>query len=196
MFFKCSLCILICEFTYLFLSLLKKCCSVILLYLLNLVMFISVLCSNIEVLFSFFCIYWVERNFFSLTVFGGNLLAGHVHSSIAMNRHVQSWQWIDSICLLTWGLHWASASPLETCDRNGIFLLLNKFGKMGKSDSRVSDTLLLASSFVLIIQTIGALLSSHSLQQLIPLVKNLFTKCKFTMVPTNTIIQIKNGKIL
>ena len=163
---------------------------------LNLRVYLFVFVFVEEVLFSFFCIYWVEKNFFSLTVFGGNLLAGHVHSSIAMNRHVQSWQWIDSICLLTWGLHWASASPLETCDRNGIFLLLNKFGKMGKSDSRVSDTLLLASSFVLIIQTIGALLISHSLQQLIPLVKNLFTKCKFTMVPTNTIIQIKNRKIL
>ena len=33
---------------------------------------------------------WVERNFFSLTVFGGNLLAGDVHSSVTMDRHVQA----------------------------------------------------------------------------------------------------------
>ena len=32
---------------------------------------------------------WVERNFFSLTVFGWNLLAGDVHSSVTMDRHVQ-----------------------------------------------------------------------------------------------------------
>ena len=37
-----------------------------------------------------FCIFWVERNFFSLTVFGGNLLAGNVHSRVTMDRHVQA----------------------------------------------------------------------------------------------------------
>ena len=47
---------------------------------------------------------WVRRNFFSLAVFGGNLLAGDVHSSMALDIHVQAWQWIGSICLLTWGL--------------------------------------------------------------------------------------------
>ena len=33
---------------------------------------------------------WVDRNLFSLTVFGGNPLAGDVHSSVIMDRHVQS----------------------------------------------------------------------------------------------------------
>ena len=33
---------------------------------------------------------WVDRNFFSLTVFGGNFLAGDVHSSVTMDRHVKS----------------------------------------------------------------------------------------------------------
>ena len=31
----------------------------------------------------------LERNLFSLTVFGENLLADDVHSSVAMARHVQ-----------------------------------------------------------------------------------------------------------
>ena len=35
---------------------------------------------------------WVEQNFFSLTVFGGNLLAGNVHSNVTMDKHVQVWQ--------------------------------------------------------------------------------------------------------
>ena len=56
---------------------------------------------------------WIERNFFSLAVFGGNLLADDVQSSVTMVRHVQSWQWIDSICLLTWGLLLASVCSLE-----------------------------------------------------------------------------------
>ena len=38
----------------------------------------------------FFCICWVERSFFSLTAFGGNLLAVDVHSSVTMDRHVQA----------------------------------------------------------------------------------------------------------
>ena len=33
---------------------------------------------------------WVEKNFFSLTIFGGNLLAGDVHSSVTMDGHVQA----------------------------------------------------------------------------------------------------------
>ena len=67
---------------------------------------------------------WVDRNFFSLAVFGGNLLAGDVHSSVAMDSHVQACQWTGSISLLTWGLLWASAYSLEVWGDNGIFLLL------------------------------------------------------------------------
>ena len=33
---------------------------------------------------------WVERDLFSLAVFGGNLLADDVDSNVAMDRHVQS----------------------------------------------------------------------------------------------------------
>ena len=61
----------------------------------------------IEVLFSFFIVFvnfsnvhWfsvkikvsdgVERNFFLLTVFGGNLLAGDLHSYVIMDRHGQA----------------------------------------------------------------------------------------------------------
>ena len=57
-FFKC---ILICECTCLF----------------------SIRCRSAV---QFFCICWVERNFFSLTIFGGNLSAGDVHSSVTMDR--------------------------------------------------------------------------------------------------------------
>ena len=39
-----------------------------------------------------FCICWVEWNFFSLTAFNGNLLAGDVHSSVTMDRNVQASQ--------------------------------------------------------------------------------------------------------
>ena len=67
---------------------------------------------------------WVERSFFSLTVFGGNLLAGDVNWSMTMDRHVQAWQWIGSISLLTWGLFWASACSLESWDDTLVFLLL------------------------------------------------------------------------
>ena len=79
------------------------------LHLLILGMFMSVLCSVIEVLFSFFkfvsfsnvhvcfvfrdrsvvqffCICCVERNFFSLAVFSGNILAGDAHSSVTVDR--------------------------------------------------------------------------------------------------------------
>ena len=66
----------------------------------------------------------VQRNFFSLIVFGGNLLAGDVNSTVTMDRHAQAWQWIDSISLLPWGLLWASACSLEACSRGGVFLLL------------------------------------------------------------------------
>ena len=79
------------------------------LHLLILGMFMSVLSSVIEVLFSFFkfvsfsnvhvcfvfrdrsvvqffCICCVERNFFSLAVFSGNILAGDAHSSVTVDR--------------------------------------------------------------------------------------------------------------
>ena len=60
----------------------------------------------------------IERNFFSLAVFGGNLLADDVQSRMAMDRHL-----------------WASACSLEAWGRNGIFLLLTVLGifKMGIS---------------------------------------------------------------
>ena len=91
--------------------------------MLSLVTFMSVLCSvmfsflyfSILVMFmsvQFFCICCVERNFFSLAVFGGNLL-GDIHSSVAVDRHVRSWKWIGSIYLLTGGILWASACSLE-----------------------------------------------------------------------------------
>ena len=54
-------------------------------------------------------------NFFSLTVFGGNLLADNVHSSVTMDRHVQACQWTGSISLLTWVLLWESACSVEGC---------------------------------------------------------------------------------
>ena len=67
---------------------------------------------------------WVERNFCSLAVFGGNLLAGDVHSSVATDRDVQSWQWTGSILQFTWGLPWASACLLEAWGDTLVFLLL------------------------------------------------------------------------
>ena len=70
---------------------------------------------------------WVERNFVSLTVFGGNLLLSDVHSSVTMGRHVQAWQWIGSISLVTWGLLWASVCSLEACDCFLGFLLLTTY---------------------------------------------------------------------
>ena len=97
MFFKCSLCILICECTSLFLSFIVF------------VNFSNVHWFWIKIKVSD----WVERNFFSLTVLRGNLLAGDVHSNVTMDRHVHAWEWIDNICLLTWYLLWASAYLLE-----------------------------------------------------------------------------------
>ena len=70
---------------------------------------------------------WAERNFFPSAVFGGILLAGDLHSIVTMVTHVQAWQWIGSIFLLTWGLLWASACLLEVCDRSRFFLLLNSW---------------------------------------------------------------------
>ena len=99
MFFKCSssLCILICECACLFFAFV------------------------VEVLFSFFCICWVERNFFSLTVFDENLLAGDVYSSVALDRHVQDMQRLPTHLRPTLAI---SACSLEAWGRNGIFLLL------------------------------------------------------------------------
>ena len=82
---------------------------------------------DVEVLFSFFVFVnfsnvpwfwgkktvsdWVARNFSSLTVFGENLLADDMHSSVALDRHFQDRQHLLTylkptlgICLLTWGL--------------------------------------------------------------------------------------------
>ena len=65
---------------------------------------------------------WVERNFFSLTVFGRNLLTSEVHSSVTIDRNVQAWKWTGIISLLTWGLLWASACSLEAWDCNSVSL--------------------------------------------------------------------------
>ena len=66
---------------------------------------------------------WVEKNFFSLTVFGGNLLSGDVHSSVTMDGHFLDRQHLPThlrstlaICLLTWGLGRYSGFP--TTNRN------------------------------------------------------------------------------
>ena len=56
---------------------------------------------------------WVERNFFSLTVFGGNLLAGDVHSRVTMDRHAPSWQWIVSTSLLETRKHNLKSTQLR-----------------------------------------------------------------------------------
>ena len=169
MVFKCysillTLCILICECTWLFLSLSVVCLFFDTLYFsffvsfnfsnvlqvfrmyLNLRVYLFAFIFVIEVLFSFFfcvcvCVIvnfsdmhyfsvkikvsdWVERNFFSLTIFGGNFLAWDVHLSMTISSYVQAWQWIGSISLLTWGLLWASASSLEACGSILDFLLL------------------------------------------------------------------------
>ena len=71
----------------------------------------------------------VEWDFFSLTVFGGNFLVGDVHSSIALDRYVQAWQWIDSISLLIWGPLWLSACSLEAWGGSLTFLLLVQLWK-------------------------------------------------------------------
>ena len=76
---------------------------------LNLWVYLFVFALVVEVLLSFFIAVinfsnvhwlsfkikvsdWVEMYFFSLTVFGGNLLAGDVHSSVTMDRYVQDRQ--------------------------------------------------------------------------------------------------------
>ena len=67
--------------------------------------------------------YWVEKSFFSLTVFGGILLAGDIHSSVTMDRHVRGWQWTGMYNLNlpphlgSEAVFWASACSLETWGR-------------------------------------------------------------------------------
>ena len=97
---------------------------------LNLRLYLFVFVFVVEVLFSFFIaivnfrnVYWftviikvsdwVERKLFSLAVFDGNLLTGGVHSSVALDRHIQLWQCIGS-SLLTSDLLWASACSLQS----------------------------------------------------------------------------------
>ena len=124
--FKCSLCI---SCFYMFILL----CSLqfnFLYFLILVIFFKCILICECTCLFcircrsavQFFCIFWVERNFFSLTVFGGNLSAGDVHSTVTMDRNFQAWQWTGSISLLTWVLLWASACSLEVWGRNGVSL--------------------------------------------------------------------------
>ena len=66
----------------------------------------------------------MERNFFSSTVFGGNLLGGDVHSSVTMDRHIQAQQWRGNISLFTLGLLWSSTCLLEVCGGTLVLLLL------------------------------------------------------------------------
>ena len=124
MFPKSSLCILIC-----------KCANVLVCFVLrhrSVQFFVFFSFSNVHVCFmlryrsavQIFCICWKERNFFLLAAFGGKLLASDVHSSVAMDRYVQSWQWIGNISLLTWSLLWGSVSSLEAWGYNPTFLLL------------------------------------------------------------------------
>ena len=47
---------------------------------------------------------WVDRNFFPLTVFGGNLLAGDVYSSVELNRRFQDRQHLPTHLKLTLGM--------------------------------------------------------------------------------------------
>ena len=70
---------------------------------------------------------WVDRNFFSLTVFGGNLLVVNVYLCVTMDRHIQACQWTSSISLLTWYLLWASACSLEAWRCSPIFLRLHSY---------------------------------------------------------------------
>ena len=108
---------------------------------LNLRVYLFVFVFVVELLFSFFIVFvnfsnvhwfsvkikvsdWVGRNLFSLAVFVGNLLAGFVHSSLALDRHVQVWQWIGSICYVTWILLWASACSLEAWGENPTFQII------------------------------------------------------------------------
>ena len=120
-FFKCSLCILICKCTCLFLSSLWKYCTVFLLCLLILIMFMFVLCFVIEVLFSF--LYLLGRKeFLFIDSFRWESLSrwctlkrdnGQACSSVTMDRqhlctHLRP---ILGICLLTWGLQPYSGFP-------------------------------------------------------------------------------------
>ena len=78
---------------------------------------------------------WVERNFFSMTVFGGILFAGDVHSSVAMERqhlpaHLMS---TLGICMLTWGLGLYSGFSTTKCEVSfleylGHWRILGEFG--------------------------------------------------------------------
>ena len=120
MFFKC---ILICECIFAFIG------CVFILWYFKLQFFVFFNFSNVLSVYLNLRVYlfifvFVVEVLFRLAVFGENLLAGDVHSSVTMDRHVQAWQWIGSICLLTWGLLWASAYSLEAWSRNNIFLLL------------------------------------------------------------------------
>ena len=117
MFFKCSWYILICQCICLFLS---YCRSAVQFFFIMFVNFSNVNWFSVKIKVSD----WEERNLFSLTVFDRNLLADDEHSSMTMDRHVQAWQWIRSISLLTLGLLCTSACSLETCRGSSIFLLL------------------------------------------------------------------------
>ena len=86
---------------------------------LNLRVYLFVFVFVVEVLFSFFCI--CSRNFFSLAVSSGNLLAGDVHSSVTMDRQH----------LLTHLRPTLGICSLEACSRILGFLLLIKCNQEG-----------------------------------------------------------------
>ena len=72
-------------------------------------------------------------SFFSLTVFGVNLLAGDVHSSVTMDRHIQTWQRTGvsnlqlSSHLRSEAVFWASVCSFEAyCSSTLPFLLLSQ----------------------------------------------------------------------
>ena len=84
-----------------------------------------------------------QINFFLLTVFGGNILACDVYSSMAMDWHAQAGKWLSTIFLLNWGLIWVSPCSLEACSRILGFLLLTVFSyfslNLGEGESEEND---------------------------------------------------------
>ena len=123
MFIKC---ILICECIWLFLSSSVVCLFFDTLYFSFLVFFnfINVLSVYLNLRVHLFVLFFVVEVLFRLAVFSRNLLAGDVHSGVALDRHVHACQWPGSISLLPWSLLSASACSLEGCGDSPTFLLL------------------------------------------------------------------------
>ena len=90
-----------------------------------------------------FVLVFVVEMFFRLAVFSGNLLAGNVHSSMALDRYVQVCQWTGIISLLTWALLWASTCSLEACGEIlGFLLVVNYSSELIFVITIFSDTVL------------------------------------------------------